>query len=235
MLSNPIKTLEMIASLGFDQIESAKSEKGNYYGFTPKEFQRVCNDLGMTLRSGHIQIDADWNKTLYDAADSGQEYLICSDLPIKEQTIENYKRVSDIFNKAGEECKKLNMQFGYHNHGFEFETNKGHILYDVLLTNTDPNNVIMDLDLGWVIVAGKKPLDYLHTYKGRFPVWHLKDMNIRIKLSTDFGQGDLNIPEIMKFGLSTDVKYLFLEQEEFLVNSFESMKHNIAYVNKLME
>ena len=234
MLSDPRKTLELIASLGFDQIESANSAKGKYYGLSPKEMKSYCNELGMTLRSGHVQIDQNWSKTVNEAAISGQEYLICSDMPIKEQTIENYKRVSDIFNKVGEECKKFNILFGYHNHGFEFDIDKGQTLDDVLLNNTDPKTVFMELDLGWVIVAGKKPLDYLLNHEGRFPIWHLKDMNIGTMQSTEFGKGDLNIPEILKYGLSTEVNYLFLEQEEFQVNAFESMKHNIEYIKKIM-
>ena len=112
-----------------------------------------------------------------EAVASGQEYLICSSMPSEGQTIENYKAVAEVFNKAGEDCKKLNLKFGYHNHAYEFESDNDLVLYDVLLDNTDPDLVHMEMDLGWVAYGGKDPLDYFERYPGRFPLWHLKDMS----------------------------------------------------------
>src|ERR1044071_5428779 len=56
-------TLKQIASLGIKQIESARSDKGHYYGLTPKEMKQACKDLGMTLPSGHVHYDNQWQKT----------------------------------------------------------------------------------------------------------------------------------------------------------------------------
>jgi hypothetical protein len=50
-------TLAKIAALGIKQIESARSDKGHYYGLTPKEMKQTCKDLGMTLSSGHVHLD----------------------------------------------------------------------------------------------------------------------------------------------------------------------------------
>ncbi|MEI9807598.1 MAG: sugar phosphate isomerase/epimerase [Bacteroidota bacterium] len=185
MLADARGTLQRIASLGIKQIESAKSDKGHYYGLTAKEMKQACTGLGMTLRSGHVHIDDKWQQTMNETAEAGQEYLICSTMPTTGQTADNYKKVAETFNKAGEECKKMNLKFGYHNHEYEFESDKGQVLYDVLLDNTDPALVHMEMDLGWVIVGGKDPLDYFSKYKGRFPLWHLKDMNMAKKRSTE--------------------------------------------------
>ena len=198
MLADARGTLKRIADLGIQQIETARSDKGHYYGLTAKEMKQGCKDLGMTLRSGHVQLDKNWQQTMNEAAESGQEYLICSSMPSNGQTVDNYKKVADLFNKAGEECKKLNIKFGYHNHEYEFESDKGQVLYDVLLNHTDPALVKMELDVGWVIVAGKSPMDYFMNYNGRFPLWHLKDMNIAKKQSTEFGKGSLDIVQLLK-------------------------------------
>ena len=69
MLQDPKRTLEKIASLGIKQIESASSAKGLFYGLSPKEMKRTCEDLGMTLRSGHVNIDQNWAKTMDQAAE----------------------------------------------------------------------------------------------------------------------------------------------------------------------
>jgi len=233
MLTDARGTLKRIADLGIQQIETARSDKGHYYGLTAKEMKQVCKDLGMTLRSGHVQLDKNWQQTMNEAAESGQEYLICSSMPSDGQTVDNYKKVADLFNKAGEECKKLKIKFGYHNHEYEFESSKGQVLYDVLLNNTDPALVKMELDLGWVIVAGKSPMDYFMNYNGRFPLWHLKDMNIAKKQSTEFGKGSLDIVQLLKNSKVAGMKYFFIEQEDYTSTPFESMKENMTYLQNL--
>ena len=233
MLADAKGTLQRIASLGIKQIESAGSEKGHYYGLSPKEMKQTCDGLGMTLRSGHVRIDDKWKQTMDEAVESGQEYIICSTMPTDGQTTDNYKKVAETFNKAGEACKKLNLKFGYHNHAYEFDNDKGQVLYDVLLDNTDAAFVNMEMDLGWVIVAGKNPLDYFKKYKGRFPLWHLKDMNMEKKQSTEFGKGGLDIVQMLKHSKEAGMKYFFIEQEEYANNPFESMKQNMNYLAKL--
>lgn len=226
-------TLKQIAGLGIKQIESASSDKGHYYGLTAKEMKQACNDLGMTLRSGHVHIDDKWQQTMEEAVESGQEYLIVASMTTRGQTVDNYKKVADAFNKAGEQCKKLNLKFGYHNHEYEFESENGQVLYDVLLKNTDPDLVHMELDLGWALVAGKNPLDYFKNYEGRFPLWHLKDMDMTRKSSTEFGKGGLPVVEILKHSKQSGMKYLFVEQEEYASTPLESMRYNMEYLKKL--
>lgn len=233
MLEDAAGTLKKLAALGIKQIESAGSEKGYYYGLKPAEMKKICTGLGMTLRSGHIHLDAKWLQTLDDAVEAGQEYLICSSMPSNAQTIDNYKKVAEQFNKAGAESKKVNIQFGYHNHDYEFEQENGKVLYDVLLENTDPAVVCMELDLGWVVASGKDPLDYFTRYTGRFPLWHLKDMDLVKKHSTEFGKGGLDIKKILDNGTLSGLKYFFIEQEEYTSTPMESMQQNMNYLKKL--
>ncbi len=226
-------TLAKIAALGIKEIESAKSQKGHYYGLSPIEMKNTCETLGMKLTSGHVHLDANFDKTIEEAVAAGQQYLICSSMPSNGQTIDNYRRVAEEFNKAGEACKKVGLKFGYHNHEYEFESENGEVLYDVLMDNTAPDLVHMELDLGWVIVAGKDPLDYFEKYPGRFPLWHLKDMNMTKKESTELGKGGLDVASMMKHKSQSGVAHIFIEQEEYASTPFESMKHNMDYLENL--
>jgi sugar phosphate isomerase/epimerase len=228
-----IGTLKKIAALGIKEIESARSDKGNYYGLEPKEMKSACNDLGMKLVSGHVHLDDQWEDTMNQAVASGQEYLICSTMPSEGQTVDNYKKVADMFNKAGAACKERNLKFGYHNHEYEFETKDEQVLYDVLLKNTDPDLVYMELDLGWVVATGNNPVDYFEKFPGRFPLWHLKDMNIAEKRSTEFGKGGMDIAAILKNEKKSGVKHIFIEQEEYTNNAFESMEENMKYLDNI--
>jgi sugar phosphate isomerase/epimerase len=233
MLADAVGTLKELAKIGYKELESARSAKGLYYGLSPKEMKKVASDLGMTLRSGHVAIDENWQKTVDQAAESGQEYLICSSLPSEGQTADNYKRCADTFTKAAEVCQKSNITFGYHNHDYEFKVVDGKPLYDVLLTNTDPKLVKMELDLGWVIMTGNNPIAYFNKYPGRFPLWHLKDMDRAKQESTEFGKGDINIKQMLQNMKKSGVKYFFVEQEEYPKTAMESARYDFDYLAKL--
>ncbi len=57
MLADATGTLKQLAKIGYKELESARSEKGNYYGLKPKEIKKIAGDLGMNIRSGHVHIN----------------------------------------------------------------------------------------------------------------------------------------------------------------------------------
>lgn len=233
MLADATGTLKKLAKIGYKELESARSEKGNYYGLTAREIKKITKDLGMKIRSGHVHIDDTWQQSIDLAVEAGQDYLICSSLPSPGQTVENYQRVADTFSKAAEECKKAGLIFGYHNHEYEFEKVDGKVLYDILLERTDAKLVTMELDLGWVVVTGNDPVSYFEKYPGRFPLWHLKDMDPVKKESTEFGKGQINIKAMLQNAGKSGMKYFFVEQEEYSNTPFESIQYNYDYLKRL--
>lgn len=233
MMNDAPGTLKVIAELGFKEIESAGSEKGYYYGLSSVEMKQACEGLGMVLRSGHVSLDDNFERTMDDAAAAGQEYVICSSMPTWGQTVDNYRATADAFNAAGEQCNSRGLKFGYHNHQYEFDEVDGQVLFDILMDNTDPELVYMQLDLGWVIVGGKDPLDYFERYPGRFPTWHLKDMDVEAGHSTEFGKGDLDIAAMLANREASGVKHIFVEQEEYAVGPAEAMAHDLEYLREL--
>jgi sugar phosphate isomerase/epimerase len=127
----------------------------------------------------------------------------------------------------------MGLKFGYHNHEYEFESENGQVLYDVLLANTDADLVHMEMDLGWVVAGGKNPLDYFAKHEGRFPLWHLKDVNVALKKSTEFGKGGLDITAMLNHQKQSGLKYFFIEQEDYEHTPLESMQYNMDYLKKL--
>jgi len=233
MLTDAVGTLQTLAKIGFKELESARSEKGNYYGLKPAEIKKIAADLGMTVRSGHVHVDENFHQAMDQAAEAGQDYLICSSMPSQGQTIENYEKCADIFNKAAEDCKKHNLIFGYHNHEEEFEKVNGKVLYDILLEKTDPNLVKMEMDIGWLIVTGNDPYKYFEKYPDRFHLWHLKDMDLTKKVSVEFGKGGVDIKGLLKNASKTGMKYYFVEQEEYAVTAIQSLKDDMKYLNEI--
>ncbi|HEX8357257.1 MAG TPA: sugar phosphate isomerase/epimerase [Segetibacter sp.] len=233
MLADAPGTLQQLAKLGYTQLESARSAKGNYYGLAPKEIKKIANDLGMTVRSGHVHIDKDWLKSVDQAAEAGQEYLIVSSMPTRGQTIENYQKTADIFSRSAEDCKKHNIVFGYHNHEEEFDKVNGQVLYDILLDRSDPQLVKMEMDLGWLVITNNDPFKYFEKYPNRFPLWHLKDMNLAKKESTEFGKGGVDIKKLVAGAGKAGLKYYFIEQEEYTSTALESLAADIKYLQEL--
>jgi sugar phosphate isomerase/epimerase len=233
MLADAAGTLKQLAAIGYTDLESARSEKGNYYGLEPKQIKTICEDLGMKLISGHVHIDKEWKKSIEAAVESGQEYLVCSSLPSSGQSVENYKRAAEIFSEAAGECKKAGLIFCYHNHDYEFDKVDGKVLYDVLLNDTDSKLVKMELDLGWVVASGNDPVTYFDKYPGRFPLWHLKDMDKTKKQSTEFGKGKVDIKKMLMLSEKSGMEYFFVEQEEYAGTALESMKYDFDYLQKL--
>ncbi|MBO3270086.1 MULTISPECIES: sugar phosphate isomerase/epimerase family protein [Hymenobacter] len=233
MMRDAKGTLSSLAKMGYKEIESANSAKGYYYGLSPKEMKQLMGSLGMTLRSGHVGIDNNWQKAVDAAAEAGQQYLVCPSLPTQGQTVSNYERCADTFNKAAEACRKAGVQFAYHNHNSEFEKDNGKVLYDVLLEKTDPRLVSMEMDLGWVVVAGYDPFQYFERYPNRFPLWHLKDMKKGEAHSTVLGTGRLDVAKLLRSAKKSGMKYFFVEQEEYEGAPLASMQRNIAYLKGL--
>ena len=109
---------------------------------------------------------------------SDTTYLICSYLfPQERKSLDDYKRYVEVFNRAGEVCRKAGIQFGYHNHDFEFVPMEGKVPFDLLLEKTDPKMVKIELDLYWIAKAKQDPLKYFAAHPGRFPLFHVKDMD----------------------------------------------------------
>jgi sugar phosphate isomerase/epimerase len=148
--------------------------------------------------------------------------------------MDDYKKHAQLFNQAAEVCKKSGIQFGYHNHDFEFVTLEGQTPYDFLLKETDPKLVQMELDLYWISFAGKDPVAYFKKHPGRFPLWHVKDMEKSGERSfTEVGNGSINFQRLFDAKKTAGLKHFFVEQDVSKRTPLESIEISIQNVKKL--
>ncbi len=93
-------------------------------------------------------------------------------------TLESVKQRAAQLNANGKIARKFGMKILVHNHTGEFERllDSPRTTYDVLLAETDPSLVTMQLDLGWTYIAGVDPVALFKQYPGRFELWHVKDV-----------------------------------------------------------
>ena len=93
-------------------------------------------------------------------------------------TLESVKQRAGTLNVNGRIARKFGMKILIHNHTGEFEklSDSSRTSYEVLLEETDPALVTMQIDIGWVYVAGKDPIELFKRHPRRFELWHIKDI-----------------------------------------------------------
>jgi sugar phosphate isomerase/epimerase len=208
-------TLEAVSKIGYNSLEPYGFD-GTFFSVSPKEFRKMCNDLGMDITSTHSGITVE-NASLYTekAAEAGLEYIMLPSFSGRpEKTLDDFKKVANDMNQIGEITKKSGISFGYHNHNFEFKLIDGQIPYDTLLAETDPNLVSFEMDIFWVVKGGQDPLRYFKQYPGRFKTWHIKDMGMDGQ-SCIVGNGRINFQDLMKHSKEAGLKRFFVEQEQY--------------------
>lgn len=245
MEKDPKAALAKVASLGFNAVEGATYTGSQlFYNMSAAEYARTLKDNGLIAPSSHYMlgeamdakgtISNEWNKAVDDAAAVGTKYMVCAYLLDPERgTLDHYKATAEKFNKAAEVCKKAGIQFCYHNHDFEFEAQAGKYPFDVLLEHTDKNLVKFELDLYWTSRANQDPLALFNRYPGRFPLWHVKDMDKSAdKKITEVGNGSIDFKRIFAQFDKAGLDYFFVEQDICPGDPFVSIQQSITYVKK---
>jgi len=81
-----------------------------------------------------------------------------------------------MFDAFGARCRQEGLSFCYHNHNHEFAAFDGEYGLDILLGNTDPQNLLLELDVMWATYGGADPAAVIRRYAGRCPILHVKDV-----------------------------------------------------------
>ncbi len=205
-------TIKKIAELGYEEIEFY-----DYFGHSREAIKTLLHDNGLTSPSTHIginEINSDLDQFFDVMAEYGHSYVTMAYIEARfRNKLDDYKVFCDRFNKAGEIAKSKGIQFGYHNHDFEFVLMEGQMPYDLILANTDPNLVKMTLDVGWMVRAGQNPARYIKENPKRFEQWHLKDVK-GVDTVVPLGQGEIDFPALFKLSDLAGLKHAYVEVED---------------------
>lgn len=249
MQRDPAGTLAKVAQIGYNTLEGASyTGSQKFYGMEAKAFADLLKKNKLIMPSSHYRLGEEktngqntqgtmlygWEKAVEDAAAVGIKYMVCAYLSAEERGgLDHYKKLALEFNKAGNLCKKAGIQFCYHNHDFEFDKQEGKYPYDILLNETDKSLVKMEMDIYWVSKAGMDPVTLINKNPGRFPLWHLKDMdNTPQRAFTEVGNGTINFKKILAQADKAGLKYFFVEQDICPGSPFDSITKSINYVKK---
>ena len=160
-----------------------------------------------------------------------------------KETITDWIRGAKRLDAVGEKLQSVGMYLTYHNHAGELEKYEGdpRCKLDILAAETNPKNLIFELDLAWLAVGNADPSEFLRKYKGRCTQVHAKDAafeegkrndGTRKFKFTPLGQGDLNWDEIFAAGKEAGVKWWIYEQDSGEGSPFDYAQASYEFLSK---
>jgi sugar phosphate isomerase/epimerase len=204
-------TLRAIAGIGYREVEFA-----GYGDQSAQQVRRLLDDLALRAPSSHVDarvLRQDPQPLIDMAGEIGHEYLTVAWLRAEDrQTIDDYKRWADIFNRVAEACRKSGLRLSYHNHDFEFQLLDGQLPFDILLNETDPHLMDFELDFFWVRKGGEDIVTVLNYAPERFTMAHIKDMDAQGNMA-DVGAGVINFKDILRNPAASGLRHFFVEHD----------------------
>jgi len=181
MSEDPVATVAAVGEMGYTFVEAAGYGDGQFYGMDPLEFKELCETNGLQFLGSHTGMDvpdetiwdetmAWWDTCIAAHTAAGVKWIVQPWMGnTGYESLDGLRKYCAYFNTVGEKCNEQGIRFGYHNHSQEFTTElEGKPVYDWMLELTDPEKVMFQLDLYWIIEGGKDPLNYFEAYPGRF-------------------------------------------------------------------
>lgn len=240
-------TLAKIANMGYREVEL-----GPYVDRTPQEVRATLDRVGLVSPATHLflnDLDEKWPSVLETCQVIGHRYIVIAAIDELRKQPDGWKRAAEAFNRVGEKTKKAGIQLLYHNHWRDFvPPATGKLPYDILLDESDPALLKMEMDLCWIIVGGADPRKYFARYPGRFPLVHVKDLkkipdpawvhggkfdgDYVLPDMTEVGSGVIDWKRIFAHSEQAGIKHYFVEHDEPKM-PMESVRISYEYLHRL--
>ncbi len=222
--------LKEVSRAGYDGVE--------FYSF----FDINSDDMGEMLKKYNLK--ALGTHTSADILTNELDVLVkyCYELEIEYISLAWYEsadrdgwlRLCEKAEKWGEKMRRNGIHFMYHNHAHEFEPRfSGEMAEDIILKNTSPGNVSLELDCYWVTHAGLEAAEYLTKNISRIKTIHIKDMADRTeKKMTEVGTGIIDCRGLYDISAQEGFKWVAIEQDDIRIDPFESIRISINNLRK---
>ena len=268
-----LAALSMLAKMGYKEVElygpyPFSNEEGKkswgavapslgfsgsgFFGHPVNEFKKMLNDNGLAIPSMHTDL-ATLDKNMPQLAEAaqvmGSDYVVLPAIPAdKRKTLDDYKKMADLFNTIGANARRLGIKFAYHNHGYGWKETGGQIPVELIFAGTDPSLVFFEMDLFWTTAAGVDPIALLKKHINRYHLMHVKDMSKKVAFSGDggdskqwielfgfmttAGNGVLDLKSIVTTAKENGVKHFIVEQD-MVDNPEKALKNSYDYLASL--
>jgi sugar phosphate isomerase/epimerase len=223
------------------QLSAVGCMNGDQPEVTAADARQMLDDYGLVCCATHRpwkrlieQTDAEieFHKTLgcdYTAVGSiGGDYGIEPD---------SYRRFIKDALPVIEKLKKEGIRLGFHNHQFEFIRNPetGRPCYDILI-DEGGDDLMLEVDTFWAVVAGVDPSALFEQCSGRVPVIHVKDMEVVEKIGPvmcPVGEGNLNWPRIIETCERAGTEWYVVEQDDCRRDPLDCLRSSWEFLSEL--
>ena len=206
-------TLRRLAKMGYPAVEFA-----GYGGLSPQDLRTLLDDLGMRAAGAHVPLSAweeDPERVVAEMRTLGSAHAAVPIAPPERRGDEGeVARLAADFNRWAGLCREGGVTFSYHNHDFEFARLGETTMWDVLVRETDPDLVHLELDLYWVKYGGSDPEAVLRDLGGRVSLVHLKDMAPdETRSDLPVGEGTMPWPRLLEAAEEAGAGWYIAEQD----------------------
>ena len=244
MDKDPLDTLKKVKAMGYEDFETYGLDVDNlgYYGMPAQDFKAILDDLDLSVSSGHYDFSSYFNASndelqyfvdqcVKGAETIGQDYITWPWLAPEYRNMEGYRILVEKLNRIGEQVRGAGLGFAYHNHGYEFTEHDGEHGFALILKETDPELVKIQLDMYWVAHNTKEsPADIIARDPKRFVMWHIKDMDKQTRDYTEMGNGSIDYHDILQHASQEGLEYYYIEQGgNYALNSLQSAADSMKY------
>jgi len=237
---DPAATLKRVAEIGFKWVETAFWPPN----ISPQQAARYIKDAGLSVSSSHIELPiGDKKKAFLDTAKAyNSKKMIWHGWPEDKRysSLEGTKQLASIYNESYKFAKDNGLEFGLHNHWWEYRNKVGgKFVYEVLLEEVNPD-VFFEVDTYWVKVAGQDPATIVGKLGKRAKLLHIKDGPARwndqlpkdiVEPMTPVGKGTQNFPAIVK-AANGNTEFMVVEMDKVRGDVFEALKESFDYLVK---
>jgi sugar phosphate isomerase/epimerase len=231
-------TLKRVSDIGFKSVETAFWPEG----VTVQKAAKYIEEAGLSVSSAHIELPlGDKKQVMLDtAAAYGCTKMIWHGWPedTRYSSLQGTKELIAIYNEAGKFAKANGLQFGLHNHWWEYRNKVGgRFVYELLLENLD-SDIFFEVDTYWVKVAGQDPAAIVQKLGSRAPLLHIKDGPAKWNDSlpkdnpdpmTAVGKGTQNFPAIVQ-AADGNTEWMVVEMDKTASDVFEALKESYDYL-----
>jgi sugar phosphate isomerase/epimerase len=212
-------TIRRVAELGYAGVEFA-----GYGNLSSSEMAVLLQETGLQVAGTHVRLETveeNIEREMAYCLEIGCPNLIIPLLPQEVYNAKGFRELAPRMNEIGRRCHEQGLTFGFHNHSMEFAQVDGKYLLDILLDNTDPSYLKLELDIYWAAYAGIDLIAYLGQRAGRVATIHIKDMTPE-RAFIEVGNGMLDIAGIVKVAQAAGVQWYIVENDAPTIPPLES-------------
>ena len=183
------------------------------------------------------------SKVAEDHVKMGVRYLVQPMMPFLAN-IPQVLTFCDSLNAIGKVAKEAGIPFGYHHHNMEYayvsedstefklptamtSVRNGRRIIDLLMENTDPDLVFLELDAYWTVVGQTDPVAMLRKYSDRIKLLHVQD-DVYVG-----GSGMMNFKSIFEQFYANNLDTFFVEIHDTTSGiQFDRAEASAKYLNE---